>query len=117
VDSIDDSHRVDLDDAARIGSEPHHLDRRSRRLGIPEILSPDAIERVLVGKVRNEAVRGDNISESRSYRIEPVLEFLQRRARWPCHVARHGVELLRPMGMTMIDRGGRDTGEIDGRTA
>ena len=54
--SIDHCNRIDFDQAARIGSKPHHLHGRRRRLGIAKILGPNAIERVLIGQVGDEAV-------------------------------------------------------------
>ena len=49
--SIDHRDRVDLDEAARVGREPHHLHGRGRGLGVVEIFRPDAIERILVPRV------------------------------------------------------------------
>src|SRR5262245_20377184 len=46
--SIDHRHRVDLDQAARVGGKPHHLHGRGGRLGVAEIFRPHPVERVLV---------------------------------------------------------------------
>src|SRR5580704_14973039 len=97
--SVDDRHSVDLDQAARVGGEPHHLDRRRRRFGIAKIFAPDAIERVLIREVGDEAISSDHVRERRTYGLQTALEILQRRLRLPRHVARHGVEFLRSVWM------------------
>src|SRR5262249_15101896 len=56
--SIDHRHRVDLDQTAGIGGEPHDLHSGGRRLGVAEIFAPHTVERVLVGEVGDEAVGG-----------------------------------------------------------
>src|SRR5580704_15341298 len=111
--SIDDGDGVDLDQAARIGGEPHHLYRGRGRFGIAEILAPNLVERILVGEIGDKAVGGDHVGKAGANRIEAALEVFQRRARLAGHVARHGVELFRPMRVMMIDRRGSDAGEVN----
>ena len=45
----DDGDGIDLDQAARVGGQLHHLNRGSGRLVVAEILGPDAVERILIG--------------------------------------------------------------------
>src|SRR6185312_16864795 len=61
---------VDLDKAARVGGEADDLDGRCRRLGVFEIFGPDAVERVLICEVGDEAIGGDDIGEARADRFE-----------------------------------------------
>jgi len=70
---IDHRDGVDLDQATRIGGEPHHLHCRRCRLGVAEELGPNAVERILIRQIGDEAVAGYHVSEVRPNRLEPAL--------------------------------------------